>query len=201
MAVATATMAEFLAAAQASFEARFSDALVLLPDGYAQKVKRGYEGAMIVLAVEYSAADYDEQQGDFNTPTRTTLQVRVYTAVGFAVYNAKPDAYQAGLALVSDIIGWCGKRRFIEGQRGLEFVNMETVDYDVTESFQVQWLINFAAPLRFDHDRTANAPADPIAPYGDYIGLFPPVRVNVKVGDPDDIPNIAPEQVYPDTQP
>ena len=136
MAVATATMAEFLAAAQASFEARFSDALVLLPDGYAQKVKQAYEGAMIVLAVEYSAADYDEEQGDFNTPTRTTLQVRVYTAVGFAVYNAKPDAYQAGLALVSDIIGWCGKRRFIEGQRGLEFVNMETVDYDVTESFQ-----------------------------------------------------------------
>ena len=200
MAVATTTMAEFLVAAQAAFEARFGDAetSVLLPDGYALKVKQGYDGAMIVLAAEFAARDSQEEQGGFDTPALTTLQVRVYTAVGFAEYAGKPNAYQAGLARVSDIIGWCGKRRFIEGQRGLEFISMETVDYDVTESFQMQWLINFAAPLRFDHDATDD---DPIARYGDYTGSWPLTRVRARVGDPDDIPNTPLDLIYEAPQP
>ena len=65
-----------------------------LPDGYAKKVYEGYEGAMIVLALEFAARDPEQEQGGFDPPALATLRVRVYTAVGFADY----DAYQAGLA-------------------------------------------------------------------------------------------------------
>ena len=91
---------------------------------------------------------------------------------------------------MSDIIGWCDRRRFVEGQYGLQFVSMNTADYDVTESFQVQWVIDFTAPLRFDHDRESDA--DDFARYGDYDGLWPPTRVRARVGDPDDIPSTPP---------
>ena len=185
MAVGTTTLADFLVDAVAAFETRFGDdIMVCLPDGYAKKVYEGYEGAMIVLALEFAARDPEQEQGGFDPPMLATLRVRVYTAVGFANYDAKDDAYQAGLTLVSDIIGWCDRRRFVEGQYGLQFVSMNTADYDVTESFQVQWVIDFTAPLRFDHDRRPDAPDDDFVSYGDYTGRFPPTRVRARFPTP-----------------
>ena len=216
MAAATTTMSHFLCAAKDAFAERFEDtsallpdgekcvppagyACVLLPDGYALKVKDGYEGAMIVLALEYAARDPEQEQGGFDPPALATLRVRVYTAVGFTEYDGKPDAYLSGLALVSDIIGWCDCRRFVPGQYGLQFVSMDTADYDVTETFQVQWVIDFTAPLRFDHDRTPTAPADDFVSFGDYEGKWPVRRVRAKIGDPDEISRLNPDLVYPMT--
>ena len=178
MAAGTTTMAAFLVAAMETFDLRFGDehTVVCMPDGYAKKVKEGYEGAMIVLALEFAARDPEQEQGGFDPPALATLRVRVYTAVGFTEYDGEPDAYRSGLALVSDIIGWCDRRRFVEGQYGVQFVSMDTADYDVTETFQVQWVIDFTAPLRFDHDRPTAADDDFVS-YGDYDGLFPPTRV------------------------
>ena len=194
MGVATTTMPAFLVAARAAFEHRFDpedtdDIVVCLPDGYAKKVEAGYEGAMIVLSVEFAVADPDQQQGGFDTAARVTLRVQVYTATGFGDYDAKDDAYQAGLALVSDIIGWGQCRRFIEGQWGLEFLEMEAGDYDVKTSFQIPWIVEFAAPMRFDDDREVDE--DPFAQYGDYTGLFPPMSVNET-----EIPDVEPGQFY-----
>ena len=199
MAVATTTMPEFLLAAQAAFQERFGDKIeVLLPDGYDQKAEQGYTGSRIMLSVEFSAADPNEQKGAFDTPTSTNLRVQVYTATGFADYDAQPDAYLAGLALVGDIIGWCGGRRFVQGQHGLEFTDMEAGDYDVKSGFQIPWVIDFAAPLRLAHDRTPNAPADPIARYGEYAGPFPPNEVHGKVSDPERVGVEPFELFYPD---
>ena len=191
MAAATTTTAEFLNAAKRAFEDRFGgDPAVMLPDGYAAKVEQGYEGAMIVLSVEFAAADPDERQGGFDTPTRTNLRVHVYTAVGFANKDGENNAYLAGLNCVDDIIGWCGLRRFITGQRGLEFIEMEAGDYDVKSNFQIPWTIDFAAPLRLSHDRTSDE--DPFKCFGDYYGQFPPNSVRLD----DSCPPGTPEVVY-----
>ena len=199
MAAGTTTMPDFLVAARAAFEARFGDDVcVCLPDGYALKVKQGYDGALIVLSVSFAAADPGEQKGDFDAPVRATLSVDVYTATGFGDYDAKPDAYQAGLSLVSDIIGWGHQRRFVQGQWCMEFASMEAGSYDVQETFQLPWIIEFAVPMRFDHDRRPDAPDDPFTSYGDYGGVWPVTSVHGKFAGPDDdISNLASEQVYP----
>ena len=199
MAAGTTTMPEFLEAAQEAFDAHFRDEIgmdaVCLPDGYAKKVEDGYEGAMIVLSVSFAAADPDEQKGDFDAPVRVTLSVDVYTATGFSAYDAKPDAYQSGLQLVSDIIGWAHQRRFIEGQWCMEFVSMEAGIYDVKENWQIPWSIEFAAPMRFDHDR--ETAADPFTSYGDYEGHWPVSQVFGKFGTADEIASVNHELVYP----
>ena len=194
MGVPTTTMPDFLVAAEAAFALRFDpddtgDIVVCLPEGYAKKVEAGYEGAMIVLSVEFATADPDQQQGHFDTPARVNLRVQVYTATGFGDYDGRPDAYQAGLALVSDIIGWGQCRQFVPGQWGLEFADMEAGDYDVKTSFQLPWIVDFAAPMRFDYDREAEG--DPFAQYGDYTGLFPPKSVNET-----EPPDLEPGQFY-----
>ena len=191
MGVATTTMPDFLVAAESAFADRFDGIVVCLPDGYAKKVESGYEGAMIVLSVEFAAADPDQQQGHFDTPARVTLRVQVYTATGFGDWDGRPDAYQAGLALVSDIIGWGQCRRFIEGQWGLEFLEMEAGDYDVKTSFQIPWIVEFAAPMRFDDDREVDE--DPFLQYGDYTGLFPPQSASERSGSADEIPDLEPD--------
>ena len=196
MAAATTTMPEFLVAAQAAFHTRFGDDVcVCLPDGHALKLEEGYDGALIVLSVSFAAADPDEQQGAFDAPIRATLSADVYTATGFGDYDAKPDAYQAGLALVSDIIGWAHQRRFIEGQRCMEFASMEAGSYDVKENWQLPWIIEFAVPMRFDPDReTAD---DPFTSYGDYEGHWPVTQVFGKFGTADEIASVNHELVYP----